>query len=188
MTGLTPSSSTLSLADNTCQGSEGNGFVLPFITCSQLSSIPYSNNTAGSAEANGFLLNKVNSATCIGFKGVKAYACAVGQIASPPGTASITYSDYILADNKLALSLRFGLGGTDRTASVSNSFITAVSRPNCVECYQAGRTSCTGIQAIRLLAVTVNGEHYPTAFGTGFDGLCKEEVLDSKSFFDDVTF
>lgn len=36
--------------------------------------------------------------------------------------------------------------------------------------------------------VTVNGERYPTAFGPGFDGLCKEEVLDSKAFLHNVAF
>ena len=69
--------------------------------------------------------------TCLGFSGVRAYACTVGQIASPPGTSSLQYSDYIMADNKLGLSLRFGLAGTDRTATLSDSYFTAVSRPNC---------------------------------------------------------
>jgi len=39
-----------------------------------------------------------------------------------------------------------------------------------------------------MLAVTVNGESYPGAFSSHFDQLCKEQVLDSKSFFNDVTF
>lgn len=121
-----------------------------------MGSMPYTNNTAGSAHASGFLLSKGTSSGCVGFSGVKAYACTVGQIANPPGTTELRYSNYILADNTLALTLRFGLSGTDRTAKVSNSYITAVSRPTCSECYSAG-LRCQGLQAIRLLAVTVNG-------------------------------
>lgn len=177
------------IKDNVCQGSDVNGFVLPFVACDQIESMTVSNNTVGSAAANGFLLDRgVVTDTCIGFKGLKAYACRVGQIANPPGTAELHYSNYIMADNKLGLSLRFGLGGTDRTATVSNSYFTAISRPNCLECYSSLRTSCSWNQAIKLLAVTVNGERYPTAFGTGFDGLCKEEALDSKAFLTNVIF
>ena len=132
LTGTVPISSNIKIEDNVCQGSAVNGFVLPFLTCSQLSSNPFVNNTAGSAEANGFLLDRgLTSDTCLGFSGVKAYGCNVGQMASPPGTASLSYSDYILADNKLGMSLRFGLAGSDRTATLTNSFITAISRPTC---------------------------------------------------------
>jgi hypothetical protein len=185
-----PSTSVVTIKNNICQGSNLNGFVLPFVSCSQMESgMPFTNNTVGSAEANGFLLDRgVVIDTCLGFSGLKAYACSVGQISSPPGTTELRYSGYIMADNKLGLSLRFGLAGTDRTASLSNSYFTAVSRPSCVECYASGTTKCTWSQAVKLLAVTVNGERYPTAFGTGFDGLCKEEVLDSKSYFYNVTF
>jgi hypothetical protein len=99
----------------------------------------------------------VTTDLCIGFSGVRAYACTVGQIANPPGTAQLQYTNYIFADNIRALSLRFGLAGTDRSAIVSNSYFTQISRPNCVECYAGGKTVCSGNQAIRMLAVTVNG-------------------------------
>ena len=133
-----------------------NGFVLPFLTCGAMSSNPFINNTAGSCEANGFLIDKGSASGCLGFTGLRAYACSVGQIASPPGTSELRYSDYIMADNSLSVTLRFGLGGTDRTSRMTNSYFTAVSRPNCAECYSAG-LQCRNLQAIRLLAVTVNG-------------------------------
>lgn len=190
LTKVNPSSALLSIRNNICQGSKVNGYVFPFVSCAQLSeNMPFVNNTAGSAEGNGFLLDRgITGDNCLGFSGIRAYACTVGQISNVPGTTELRYNNYIMADNKLGLSLRFGLAGTDRTATISNSYFTAISRPNCNECYSSTATKCTWNQAIRLLAVTVNGEHYPTAFGPKFDGLCKEEVLDSKSYFYNVTF
>ena len=76
-----------------------------------------------------------------------------------------------MVDNKVGLSLRFGLSGTDRTATLSDSYFNAISRPDCSECYPA--TVCSGNQAIRMLAVTINGESYPNVYGLSFDGLCK---------------
>ena len=120
------------------------------------------------------MLNRVVSDSCVGFSGVRAYACSVGQIANPPGTTQLQYSNYILADHRIrALSLRFGLAGTDRTAILSNSYITKISRPNCTECYGSGKTACSNSEGVRLLAVTINGESYPMSFDIGHDGLCK---------------
>lgn len=151
--------------------------------------MPFRNNTAGSAEGNGYLIDRgITGDNCLGYSAVKTFACTVGFITNSPGTTQVQYSNFVMADNKLGLSLRFGLAGTDRTATISNSYFAAISRPNCNECYGSQGIKCTWNQAIRLLAVTVNGEHYPTSFGTKFDGLCKEEVLDSKSFLYNVTF
>jgi len=44
------------------------------------------------------------------------------------------------------------------------------------------------MQAIRMLAVTVNGESYPKGFGPDFDVICKEEVLDAKAYLTNVIF
>jgi hypothetical protein len=67
----------------------------------------------------------------VGFSGVRAYACGTGQIANPGGVGTLKYIKFILADNKLGLSLRFGSGGFDSTAIVEDSYFTAVSRPTC---------------------------------------------------------
>lgn len=150
-----------------------NGYVFPLLPCSLIPYNPFSNNLAGSAEGNGYLLHKVTTDSCLGFSGVRAYACSVGQIANPPGTTQLQYSNYILADNIRSISLRFGLAGTDRTAMVSNSYFTQISRPNCTECYGSSSTKCRGNEAVRLLTVTVNGEHYPMGFDTGYDTICR---------------
>ena len=90
-------------------------------------------------------------------KGLRAYACGVAQIASPSPTGSIIFEDFIIADSGRAVSLRFGQEGDDRTAYFRDSYITAISRLDCPECYGNGRTKCSGNQAVRMLAVTING-------------------------------
>lgn len=46
---------------------------------------------------------------CVGFSGVRAYACKVGQISNSDGTNTLKLSNYIIADTFMGLSLRFGL-------------------------------------------------------------------------------
>lgn len=61
--------------------------------------------------------------------GVKAFGCGIGQISSPPGTESIVFENFIIADSGRAVTLRFGKEGDDRSAFFKNSYITAISRP-----------------------------------------------------------
>lgn len=91
--------------NNICQGSIGVGFVLPLLPCSMMSQL--ANNVAGSCSI-GFILNKVEG-DCMSFSGVRAYACGIGQIVNPPNTLSLSLSNFILADNGRAATLRFGL-------------------------------------------------------------------------------
>ena len=84
---ISPSVGTLALTNNVCQGSQVNGFVLPFLSCGEMGSNPYQNNTAGSCSASGFLIDKGSRGGCLGFTGVRAYACTVGHISSSPGTS-----------------------------------------------------------------------------------------------------
>ncbi len=72
------------------------------------------------------------------------------------------------------MGLRFGLEGTDRTAYLSNSYITQISRPNCAVCYGSNRIPCGNNYAVRMLAVTINGESYPHAFDSGYDVICRQ--------------
>lgn len=96
----------VSITSNVCQGSELHGFALPFIPCEFLDTPAYSDNTASSAKA-GFIFTKV-AGNCMGINGIKAYACQIGQIASSPGTESIIYQNFIIADSGRAVTLRFG--------------------------------------------------------------------------------
>jgi hypothetical protein len=73
--------------------------------------------------------------------------------------------------------MRFGTGreGTNNhTGTLQNSFISAVSRPTCVECYESGAIDCSDNHGIRMLSVTVNGERLPQKFGAGIDTICRQ--------------
>ena len=88
---------------------------------------------------------------------MRAYASNIAQISSPQGPKKVLYQDIIVADSGRAVTLRFGHNGNDQTAVFKNAFITAISRPTCSECYGSGAIDCSGNQAVRMLAVTVNG-------------------------------
>ena len=70
--------------------------------------------------------------------------------------------------------MRFGREADDNTAIFRDSFITAISRPNCSECYGNNAIKCKNARGVRMLAVTVNGETLPMTFGAGFDVICKQ--------------
>ena len=161
---------------------------MPFVACSQLDNMPFVNNLVGTALEVGFLLIRSNTQLCLAFSGVRAYACKVGHISQPPSTAELQLKNYIIADTKLGVSLRFGMEGTDRTATFSDSYFTQISRPTCTICYGSTKISCSGNSAIRALAVTINGETYPKSFDSKFDGLCKQETFDSKAYIKNVVF
>ena len=49
-------------------------------------------------------------------KNVRAYACEIGHICSPPGTQTLRLENFIIADSGRAMTLRFGFPGTDQSA------------------------------------------------------------------------
>jgi len=104
------------VTENVCQGSKGYGFIIPQIGCDQVQNSPYGYNTAGSCSI-GFLLTSIKS-DCQAFSYLSAYACGVGQIANPPDTTTLNFTNFILADNQLGAVLRFGssLKSTDNSA------------------------------------------------------------------------
>lgn len=64
-----------------------------------------------------------------------------------------------MADNGRGVTLKFGAseGGANHTAYLYDSYISAVSRPSCTECYASGSTSCSGNIGIRMLTASANG-------------------------------
>lgn len=146
----------INIKNNICQGSPMHGFVFPYILCSELANNPMANNTVGSAIA-GFVFNKI-PATCIGFSWIQVYASKIGQIATaPPSQTTQQFSHFMAADCGRGLTLRFGNDGADNTGILDNSYVAAISRPTCVECYGPGAIDCSGNQGIRMLTVTING-------------------------------
>lgn len=78
-------------------------------------------------------------------------------MAHPPSTTEVQYSNFMIADCQRAVTLRFGHDGDDQTAYLSNSWISAISRPSCAYCYGNKAIICSNNQGVRLLVVTVNG-------------------------------
>ena len=63
----------ISVTENLCQGSEGEGFVFPFTTCDKLSAYPFIRNTAGSCEV-ACMYEKLEQKTCLAAAGAIGYA------------------------------------------------------------------------------------------------------------------
>jgi hypothetical protein len=127
---INPIKDKVFISDNICQGSDGHGFALPHILCSELNTHTMGNNTAGSCMV-GFIFNSVG-ADCQASSWISAYACTIGQMSSAY-TKTLMFSNFILADNQRGGTLKFGYaeGGTNHTGWMYNSYITAVSRPTC---------------------------------------------------------
>lgn len=119
-----------------------------------------------------------------------AYACHIGNICGAPATSDLVFSNFIMADNRRSITLKFGglEGSSNHSGYLYNSYITALSRPNCLECYGPTATDCTDTQGIRMLTVTANGEVLPKKFGTGYDVICTQPLYDNKAFLYNVTF
>ena len=95
-----------------------------------------------------------------------------------------------MADNGRSVTLKFGdgEGKANHTAFLYNSYISAVSRPDCAECYGPNATICSGNHGMRMLVPSANGEQTPKKFNSGFDVICKQPLYGSKSFLVNVTF
>jgi hypothetical protein len=82
------------------------------------------------------------------------------------------------------------LGGDspDKTGYLNDSYITAIARPNCTNCYGTGRSDCIGNHGMRMITTGANGEELPNKFGAGYDVVCTAETIDGKSFIYNVEF
>jgi hypothetical protein len=106
------------------------------------------------------------------------------------GVTQLTFDHFIMADNIRSISLKHGdgEGRTNHTAYLYNSYVTAVSRPTCAECYGPTATTCSDTHGMRMYVPSANGEQTPKKFNSGFDVICKQPVYDSKSFLVNNTF
>jgi len=154
---IDPVNDKVYVQNNYCQGTDGHGFAFPHIQCSELQTHTLGNNTAGSCDI-GFIFTKVDG-NCQAFSWISAYACQIGQISGAPNTIALQYSNFIMADNQRGATLKFGNGEGDgnHTAYLYNSYISAISRPNCVECYANSATYCSGNIGLRMLSASANG-------------------------------
>lgn len=182
----------VAVKDNYCLGSKHHGFAVPLSPCgvvaTEYENNPFANNTAGATKI-GFILN-TNGQSCQTFSYAKAFGTQIGQICGSPGILTVKFSHFIMIDNGRGVTLKLGAseGGHDHTAYLYNSYIGAVSRSSCAECYGASALSCSNTHGMRMFTASANGEVMPQKFGTGFDVICKQPVFDSKSFIYNVEF
>lgn len=187
---INPATDNVVVQNNFCLGSQGHGFAFPHIKCSELETNPFKGNTAGSCQI-GFIFNNIpTSDGCKAFSYINAYASQIGQICGPISTTSMIYKNFVMVDNQRGATLKFGHGeGTsNHTGILTNSYISAVSRPSCTYCYGDAAIPCSSSIGLRMLTVSANGESLPNKFGPGFDVICKQELYESKVYMTNVTF
>ena len=102
---------------------------------------------------------QTNDQICQAFSYAKAFACDIGQICGPPGISTIIFSKFIMADNQRSVTLKLGAaeGFANHTAYLYNSYVTAISRPMCAECYGSAATACSDLQGMRMFTPSANG-------------------------------
>ena len=186
---ISPSAAVI-IQNNQAYGAS-HGFALPHTTCDELETHNMKNNTAGSCDI-GFILNKKgHSSSCLGFSYARAFLCGIGQICGPPSIEHLKYSKFIMAENGRSVTLKIGAseGGHNHVAQFNTSYIAAIARPTCSDCYSGSLGNrCSEGQGVRLFSASANGEVMPKKFGGGFDVICKQEVFSTKAYLYDVTF
>jgi len=179
--------SGVQVKNNVCQGSYGHGFALPYVPCSEVGDKYIYNNLAGSCEI-GFIFSK-SADQCQAAADAKVYASKQCIMNHSPGTTQVMFKRMALTDcYGRAFNLRFGMGSDDARANVDEFYVNAISRPNCDYCYGVSAIPCANQEALRLLAITINGETLPDKFGTGYDVICRTETFDAKAFLRDIKF
>jgi len=154
---LTTQGTNVSVKSNTAHGSQGTGFILPFVGCTDLKANGnYEKNIAGTAKI-GFVFSDAGvTSDCKAAGFLAAYACEIGVTANPTAT-SVVWDNLQLADNGRALGLRFNAkteNSNNNSLFLTNSWISAVSRTTCPDCYEDGKIPCSNLNALRLLVVT----------------------------------
>jgi len=153
-----PQTDNIVIQNNFCQGSQAHGYAFSHILCGQEQVNPYQKNTVGSATI-GFILQKADLSSCQSFSYAYAYACSIGQINGPGGKKSLNFSNFVMADNGRGITMKLGAseGSYNHTGFLYNSYITAVSRPNCAYCYGSSATSCSNSIGVRMFVASANG-------------------------------
>jgi len=103
---VNPTIDMITVTNNMCQGSEGNGYAVPHVDCNDIDIYPFAGNTAGSCEIGWIFARGVGS--CLAAKGVYAYASIIGQIHNPVSTVTVKFKNFIMADNGRGLTIRIG--------------------------------------------------------------------------------
>ena len=128
---------------------------MPDVNCADIDIYPFAGNTAGSCDI-GWIFGR-GEGQCLAAKGIMAYACQIGHIMCPADTVTTMFKNFIMADNGRGLTFRIGGSSDDKTSYLNDSYITAMARPNCSQCYGPTATDCVGNHGIRMLTTGKNG-------------------------------
>ena len=95
-----------------------------------------------------------------------------------------------MVDNQRGVTLKFGgsQDSSNHTGIFTNSYISAVSRPDCAQCYGNKAINCANNIGLRMLTASGNGERLPGKFGPHFDVICKPPLYENKVYMTNVTF
>jgi len=152
---VSPSTDNITVKNNLCQGSEGNGYAVPDVNCNDMEIYPFAGNTAGSCQI-GWIFAK-GDGDCLAAKGLMAYSSEIGHMMNPPSTVTTKFKNFIFADNLRSITIRIGGDSDEKTGYLYDSYITAIARPNCTKCYGTNANDCSGNHAVRMLTVGSNG-------------------------------
>lgn len=64
-----------------------------------------------------------------------------------------------MVDNQRGVTLKMGgsEGTSNHTALFTNSYVSAVSRPTCADCYGTGALECSNNVGVRAFSASANG-------------------------------
>ena len=119
---------------------------------------------------------------------MKVYNTKVG-VTSNPKAKILVWDRLMLSENERGIGLRFGGYNKNNNNSLflKNSWISAISRPECGDCYGEG-AKCSNSYAIRLLTVSEDTYKLPTVFGEDTEKLEKAELFDANAWIINTTF
>lgn len=61
-----------------------------------------------------------------------------------------------MADNERSVTIRVGGNSDLKAAYFNDSYITALSRPSCFDCYGEGKIKCNENHALRMMSIGSN--------------------------------
>ena len=86
-----------------------------------------------------------------------AYGCKVG-VMGIANARKLYYKKLLIIDSSVGVALKIARKGRDLNAYVENSYISAIERPSCPNCYGDNATKCKNNEGIKMFVAT---EEYP---------------------------
>ena len=106
----------------------------------------------GSAEI-GHLLHEGDGYCAVGNELV-AYSCGVGATGIAINARKVYYKKLLIIDSAVGVALKLARKGRDLSAYVENSYISAIERSSCSDCYGSTSTRCSNNEGIKMFVAT----------------------------------